>query len=86
MELARRLIGSVRIDKPEDITYWVNRETLSELLAGAGEEASPGEPSPPTGTVRHPWRETLPVGGASFFALMPGAGIPPAEWPNTPST
>ena len=32
MELARRLIGSVRIDKPEDITYWVNKDTLAELL------------------------------------------------------
>ncbi len=32
MGLAQRLIGSVRIDKPEDITYWVNKDTLAELL------------------------------------------------------
>ena len=32
MEMAGRLIGSVRIDKPEDITYWVNKDTLAELL------------------------------------------------------
>jgi hypothetical protein len=36
MELARRLIGSVRIDKPEDITYWVNKDTLAELLRQDG--------------------------------------------------
>ena len=36
MELARRLIGSVRIDKPEDITSWVNKETLAELLQQDG--------------------------------------------------
>ena len=30
-DLAARLIGSVLIDKPEDITYWVNRETLQDL-------------------------------------------------------
>ena len=31
MELARRLIGSVRIDKPEDISHWLNKETLRTL-------------------------------------------------------
>ena len=36
MELAQRLIGSVRIDKPEDITYWVNKDTLAELLRQDG--------------------------------------------------
>ena len=36
IELARRLIGSVRIDKPEDITYWVNKDTLAELLRQDG--------------------------------------------------
>ena len=36
MELARRLIGSVRIDKPEDITYGVNKDTLAELLRQDG--------------------------------------------------
>ena len=30
-DLAAHLIGSVLIDKPEDITYWVNRETLQDL-------------------------------------------------------
>jgi hypothetical protein len=29
-------IGSVRIDKPEDITYWVNKDTLAELLRQDG--------------------------------------------------
>ena len=28
-ELAARLIGNTVIDKPEDITYWLNKETLS---------------------------------------------------------
>ena len=36
MQLARRLIGSVWIDKPEDITYWVNKDTLAELLLQDG--------------------------------------------------
>ena len=31
--LARELIGDVQIDKPEDITYWINKETLWELLS-----------------------------------------------------
>ena len=31
MDLAGRLIGSVRIDKPEDITCWVNKDTPAEL-------------------------------------------------------
>ena len=32
MNLAARLIGTRCIDKPEDITYWINKETLAELL------------------------------------------------------
>ena len=32
MEKAIRLIGDRRIDKPEDITYWINKETLTGLL------------------------------------------------------
>ena len=32
MEKAIRLIGDRRIDKPEDITYWINKETLAGLL------------------------------------------------------
>ena len=40
MELARRLIGSVRIDKPDDITYWVNKDTLAELLRQDGHNPS----------------------------------------------
>lgn len=32
MELAARLIGVRTIDKPEDITYWINKETLAELM------------------------------------------------------
>ena len=40
MELARRLVGSVRIDKPEDITYWVNKDTLAELLRQEGDNPS----------------------------------------------
>ena len=32
MNLATRLIGNKCIDKPEDITYWINKETLAELL------------------------------------------------------
>ena len=28
---ARKLIGNAVIDKPEDITYWLNKETLKEL-------------------------------------------------------
>ena len=30
--LARRLIGPAVIDKPEDLTYWVNKETLQALF------------------------------------------------------
>ena len=37
MALAGRLIGSVRIDKPEDITYWVNKDTLAELRRQDGQ-------------------------------------------------
>ena len=29
--LARQLIGNARIDKPEDLTYWINADTLSAL-------------------------------------------------------
>ena len=29
--LAKRLIGNAAIDKPEDLTYWLNKETLLEL-------------------------------------------------------
>lgn len=32
MEKAGRLIGDRRMDKPEDITYWINKETLAGLL------------------------------------------------------
>lgn len=32
MKKAGRLIGDRRIDKPEDITYWINKETLAGLL------------------------------------------------------
>ena len=32
MNLAAGLIGNRCIDKPEDITYWINKETLDELL------------------------------------------------------
>ena len=32
MERAEKLIGDRRIDKPEDITYWINKETLAGLL------------------------------------------------------
>lgn len=32
MEQAARLIGDTCIDKPEDITYWINKETLAWLL------------------------------------------------------
>ena len=32
MEQAARLIGEPCIDKPEDITYWINKETLAWLL------------------------------------------------------
>ena len=32
MSLAAGLIGNRCIDKPEDITYWINKETLDELL------------------------------------------------------
>ena len=31
---ARKLIGNRTIDKPEDLTYWLNKETLSELKTG----------------------------------------------------
>ena len=31
MDRAGRLIGDRHIDKPEDITYWINRETLAGL-------------------------------------------------------
>ena len=30
--LAREAVGERRIDKPEDLTYWINEETLSELV------------------------------------------------------
>lgn len=30
MEKARQLIGAVTIDKPEDLTYYINKETLTE--------------------------------------------------------
>lgn len=32
MEQARKLIGDRYIDKPEDITYWINKETLAGML------------------------------------------------------
>ena len=32
IEQAIRLIGDRRVDKPEDITYWINKETLAGLL------------------------------------------------------
>ena len=32
MERAGKLIGNRCIDKPEDITYWINKETLGGLL------------------------------------------------------
>ena len=35
--LARSLIGNAVIDKPEDLTYWLNPETLSALYAQSGE-------------------------------------------------
>ena len=31
MQLVRELIGDTVVNKPEDITYWVNRETLQDL-------------------------------------------------------
>ncbi|MBR0086966.1 MAG: pyridoxamine 5'-phosphate oxidase family protein [Lachnospiraceae bacterium] len=31
--LARKLIGNAVIDKPEDLTYWLNKETLSQAQA-----------------------------------------------------
>ena len=34
--LAASLIGNARIDKPEDVTYWLNRETLGELATKRG--------------------------------------------------
>ena len=37
MKKARKLIGDRRIDKPEDITYWINKETLAGLLEQDGE-------------------------------------------------
>lgn len=36
--LAAALIGNAVIDKPEDLTYWLNRETLSELLSRSSEQ------------------------------------------------
>ena len=37
IKLVERLISGVRIDKPEDITYWINKETLAELLRQKGQ-------------------------------------------------
>jgi|GEM_PF-897563 Uncharacterized conserved protein len=34
--LAASLIGNAKIDKPEDVTYWLNRETLDALAADRG--------------------------------------------------
>ena len=31
--LAAELIGNTVIDKPEDLTYWLNKETLNTLAA-----------------------------------------------------
>lgn len=31
VRLAKRLIGNAVVDKPEDLTYWLNPETLTEL-------------------------------------------------------
>ena len=31
-KLAAALIGNAVIDKPEDLSYWLNPETLKELL------------------------------------------------------
>lgn len=54
-ELARKLIGNVRITKPEDITYWVNRETLSELLPKEGCNPLSKTLSFIAGHGRRPW-------------------------------
>ena len=35
-KLAAELIGNAVIDKPEDLTYWLNRQTLTELRQRAG--------------------------------------------------
>ncbi len=34
--LAASLIGNAVIDKPEDLTYWLNLETLADLLSRRG--------------------------------------------------
>ena len=34
--LAKRLIGNASVDKPEDLTYWLNPETLAALLEERG--------------------------------------------------
>ena len=39
-ELAKKLIGNAEIGKPEDMTYWLNRETLREKAA-ATDSAAP---------------------------------------------
>ena len=35
VRLAKRLIGNAVIAKPEDMTYWLNPETLTELYKGS---------------------------------------------------
>ena len=36
VSLAKRLIGNAVVDKPEDLTYWLNPETLADLYRQSG--------------------------------------------------